>query len=118
MRAVDTPALLELERRAADWSLNQRLPLDWLELNVDPGGRHYLQPALVHTFTHRPEVPAHWRCELLLALREGDQVLSLLDLMPEDFATVPETLTQEEKREVAERMSAARSVAEWQQDHP
>lgn len=118
VRVVDTPGLLELERRAATWELNQRLPVDWLDQNLDPGGHHYLHPALEHRFSHRPDVPVHWRCELLLALRDGEGVLSLLDVMPDDFVSLPESLSAEEKTEAVLRMSNVRTVAQWQEDNP
>lgn len=82
VKAAGTAALPALEEKAARLGLSQRLPLEWLAENIAPAGRHYLWPGILHRLSHRPEVSPHLRCELLLQVRDGEQVLSLLDVMP------------------------------------
>lgn len=71
--------------KSASPGLSQRLLPAWLEENVAATGLHYLWPGLWHRLSHRPEVSLHLRCELLLQLRDGEQVRSLLDILPGDF---------------------------------
>jgi hypothetical protein len=37
-------------------------------------------------------VSPQWRCELLLTVLTGEQILSLLDVLPATFDKLPETL--------------------------
>lgn len=113
IRAVDTDRLLRLEEEASRLGFSQCLPLDWLREHVAGTARHYLFPGLVHDLTHRPDVSPQWRCELLLTVRTGEQVLSLLDVLPAAFQRLPETLDPSTKTAVVQRMRQAISVREW-----
>jgi hypothetical protein len=113
IRAVDTDQVLHLEEEAARMALSQRLPLDWLREHVAGAATHYLFPALVHELSHRPEVSPQWRCELLLTVRTGEQILSLLDVLPAAFQRLPETLDPSAKTDIANLMQQAISVREW-----
>ncbi|MFJ6772694.1 hypothetical protein ACIQOV_17320 [Kitasatospora sp. NPDC091257] len=86
VKVIDTPTLLRLQERAEGLGLAQRLGRAWVRAHADPQGRHWLRPALWHGLTHRPELPRQLRCEAALAVRGGDRVRSLLDVLPEDFA--------------------------------
>ncbi|MGW4983797.1 hypothetical protein [Streptomyces mirabilis] len=112
VKVVDTKTLLALEASAGTLELNQRLMLKWLTENVNPAGGHYLWPALWHRYSHRPEVSPHLRCELLLRLLDGEQVVSLLDVMPDDFETLPAVRSRSEGMEVRELLDSARTVRE------
>ncbi|MET8629172.1 hypothetical protein ABZW30_36485 [Kitasatospora sp. NPDC004669] len=113
VKALDTPALLRLEERALDLGLSQRLDPGWVRANAAPDGRHYLRPALWHGLTHRPELPGQLRCAVLLAVRTGEHVRSLLDVLPEDFAALPRAVPGEEGLRRAPA-GGLRSVREWQ----
>lgn len=78
VKVVDSAALLELERLAASVRLNQRLDVAWLSANIDAEGEHHLWPALWNVHSHRadPQLVRHLRCQLLLKLGTGEQVLS------------------------------------------
>jgi hypothetical protein len=116
VKAADTQALLALEDTAAILGLSQRLLPAWLEENVAATGLHYLWPGLWHRLSHRPEVSPHLRCELLLQLRDGEQVLSLLDIMPADFQPLVTVASRSEVLQVRHRMDSARSVREWTEE--
>lgn len=92
---------------------SQRLPLDWLREHVAGAATHYLFPWLVHRLSHRPEVSPQWRCQLLLTVRTGEQILSLLDVLPATFQRLPETLTPSMKTDIARRMDRVLTVREW-----
>jgi hypothetical protein len=113
LKAVDSVLLFRLEERACDRGLSQRLDPAWLRVNAAPDGTHYLWPALWHSLSHRPDVPRQLRCELLIALRAGARVRSLLDVLPDDFAPLPRVPSREEAMQVSQRFDRAPSVREW-----
>jgi hypothetical protein len=113
IRAVDTERLIFLEEEAARLGFSQRLPADWLRQHAAIAAVHYLFPALEHWLSHRPEVSPQWRCELLLTVRTGDEVLSLLDVLPAGFQALPETLDATAKADIASRMKGALALREW-----
>jgi hypothetical protein len=114
----DTAAsLLGLEEKAFRLGLSQRLLPDWLAENVDPSGSHYLRAVLWHRLSHRPELSPHLHCELLLQLRDGEQVLSLLDVMPQDFEALQSVSDRHLLLAVDRLMATARPVREWDQEH-
>ncbi|MEV6374790.1 hypothetical protein [Micromonospora musae] len=86
----------------------------WLELTdrddlsgdqiAAPEAMHYLRPVLVHRAGRRPEFSPHWRCMLLLTMRDGQEVFSLLDVWPASFGHLPETLDSATKHAIAYRL--------------
>ncbi|MFI1398562.1 hypothetical protein [Streptomyces sp. NPDC020681] len=118
IRAVDTKQLLLMEEEAARLGFSQRLPADWLQKHADAESVHYLFPAMEHRLSHRPEVSPQWRCELLLTVRTGEEVLSLLDVLPATFQGLPETLDATAKADIAARMKRAITVREWPLSSP
>ncbi|WP_133916596.1 hypothetical protein [Streptomyces sp. NBC_00582] len=113
IRAVDTDQLLRLEEEAARWGFSQRLPADWLREHAQVAASHYLFPVMEHWLSHRPEVSPQWRCELLLTVRTGEEVSSLLDVRPASFQELAETLDATAKTDIAVRMKRALSLWEW-----
>lgn len=117
LMAVDTPELLRLEERAADLRLSQRLDQAWLRVHAAPDGRHYLRAVLWHGLSHRPELPAQLRCELVLEVRTGEQVLGLLDVLPEDFERLSAVTSRDEGLPVARLLGGGglRPVREYEE---
>ncbi|TYK43331.1 hypothetical protein FXF68_39200 [Actinomadura decatromicini] len=113
MRVLDTASLVGLEARAWGLGLSQRLDPEWVRATAAPDGVHYLWPALWHDLSHRPDVPRHLRCELLISLRAGERLKSLLDVLPDDFAPLPVLASREEVMEAGRRWENATSVREW-----
>jgi hypothetical protein len=113
VRAVGTEQLLELENEAATCGFSQRLPVDWLREHLSAEGTHYLFPTLVHRLRHRPEVSPQWRCQLLLTVRTGEQIWGLLDVLPDTFDKIPETLDAESKKDIVSRIGGAVTQREW-----
>lgn len=114
VKVIDTASLLRLEARACELGLNQRLDPAWVMANAAPDGSHYLWPALWNSLPHRPDVSRQLRCELLIALRAGDRVMSLLDVLPDDFAPLPTVTSRDEGMRVSELLDRSPSVREWQ----
>ncbi|MFF3673710.1 hypothetical protein ACFYYS_06935 [Streptomyces sp. NPDC002120] len=113
VRAVNTAQLLDLAQEAAMHRFSQRLPVDWLQGNLDAEATHYLFPALVQRLTHRPEMPLQWRCQQLLTVSTGEQISGLLDVLPSTFDTIPETLDTASKKDIFRRIERAATVREW-----
>jgi hypothetical protein len=112
VKVTDTAGLLALEDTAVALGLVQRLSAQWLAENVAPGGRHYLWPGLWHRLSHRADISPHLRCELLLELRDEQEALSLLDIMPHDFAALPSVTSRDELSQVRQLMDSAVLVSE------
>ncbi|MFF2638937.1 hypothetical protein ACFVUB_03725 [Streptomyces niveus] len=113
VRAVDTARLLDLAQEAALHGFSRRLPVDWLREHLAAEATHYLFPTLVHRLAHRPETPLQWRCQQLLTVSTGEQILGLLDVMPGTFDKIPETLDAASKVDIVSRIERAVSVREW-----
>ncbi|MGW9031334.1 hypothetical protein ACWGQ5_46370 [Streptomyces sp. NPDC055722] len=113
IRAVDTGHLLDLEQEAAELGFSQRLPVDWLQEHLAAEATHYLFPTLVHRLSHRPEVSPQWRCQVLLTVSTGEQILGLLDVLPDTFDRISENLDAASKRDIFNRIKHALSQREW-----
>ncbi|MER6162557.1 hypothetical protein ABT147_44960 [Streptomyces sp. NPDC001868] len=113
VRAVDTRQLIALAQEAARHGFSQRLPVDWLQAHLAAEATHYLFPTLVQRLTHRPEVPLQWRCQQLLTVSTGEQILGLLDVLPDTFGKIPETLETASKKDIVNRIEHAVTVREW-----
>ncbi|MER5204735.1 hypothetical protein [Streptomyces sp. NPDC002825] len=113
VKVIDSASLFRLGERAGDLGLSRRLDPEWLRANAAPDGNHYLWPALWHTLSHRPDVPCHVRWELLITLRTGDRVVSLLDAIPDDFTPLPKVTSREEGMQVRRLLDEAPSVRDW-----
>ncbi|MFB6839927.1 hypothetical protein [Streptomyces sp. NPDC056361] len=113
VKVIDSASLVRLEQRAYELSLNQRLDPGWVRANVAPDGAHYLWPAVWNSLPHRPDVPRQVRCELLITLRAGDRVMSLLDVLPDDFTPLPRLTSRQKGMEVSQLLDSVPSVREW-----
>ncbi|MFJ1938617.1 hypothetical protein ACIOGZ_38945 [Kitasatospora sp. NPDC088160] len=113
VRAVDTAQLLDLAQEAAMHGFSQRLPVDWLQEHLAAEAAHYLFPTLIQRLRHRPEVPLQWRCQQLLTVRTGEQIWGLLDVLPETFDKLPETLDTASKKDIVSRIERAVTQREW-----
>lgn len=113
VRAVDTAQLLDLAQEAAMHGFSQRLPVDWLREHLAADATHYLFPTLVQRLTHRPEAPLQWRCQQLLTVSTGEQIWALLDVLPDTFDKIPETLDTVSQKDIVSRIEQAVKVREW-----
>jgi hypothetical protein len=113
VKVIDSASLFRLEERACELDLSQRLDPAWVRANAEPQGTHYVWPAGWNSLSHRPEVPRQLRCELLISLRGGDRVMSLLDVLPDDFVPLPRVTSREEGMQVGRLLDGAPSVREW-----
>jgi hypothetical protein len=49
----------------------------------------------------------------LITLRAGDRVISLLDVLPDDFTPLPRVTSRDEGMRVSELLDRSPSVREW-----
>lgn len=112
VKVIDSASLFALEERACELGLSQRLDPAWVRANAAPHGTHYVWPAVWNSLSHRPDVPRQLRCELLISLRGGDRVMSLLDVLPDDFTPLPR-VTSREGMQVGRLLERVPSVREW-----
>ncbi|MER5971145.1 hypothetical protein ABT112_15650 [Streptomyces sp. NPDC002055] len=115
LKVVDTASLLALEKEAQALGLSQGLKPEWVAAHAAPAGVHYLCPAIRHSLRHRPELPQHLRCELLIQLRSGERAMSLLDVLPDTFAPLPRAGTREEAERFVRLWESASSVREGEE---
>ena len=94
-------------------SFSQRLPVDWLREHLAAEATHYLFPTVVQRLTHRPEVPLQWRCQQLLTVNTGEQIWGLLDVLPDTFDKILETLDTAFKKDIVSRIGQAETVRAW-----
>lgn len=113
LKAVDSPSLFQLEKLACDLGPSQRLEPAWVRANAAPDGTQYVWPALWHALSHRPDIPRHLRCELLISLRARERLRSLLDVLPDAFTPLPRVTSREEGTQVSQLLDRAPSVREW-----
>ncbi|QMU73457.1 hypothetical protein [Streptacidiphilus sp. P02-A3a] len=113
VRAVDSAQLLDLAQEAAIHGFSQRLPVAWLQEHLAAEATHYLVPTLVQRLRHRPEVPLQWRCRQLLTVTTGEQIWGLLDILPDTFDKLPETLDTASKKDVVHRIGQVVTQREW-----
>ncbi|MEH6375944.1 hypothetical protein V7793_16670 [Streptomyces sp. KLMMK] len=113
VRAVDTDQLLDLHQEAATLSFSQRLPVAWLQAHLAAEATHYLFPTVVQRLRHRPEVPLQWRCQLLLTVRTGEQIWGLLDVLPDTFDKLSETLDAASKKDIVSLIGRAETQLKW-----
>ncbi|WP_433229957.1 hypothetical protein ACQP2H_30435 [Micromonospora sp. CA-248260] len=115
VKAVDTSELIRLDAEAIECGLNRNHGVGWLMEFADPEAVHYLRPVLVHRAPHRPQFSPHWRCMLLLTMRDGQQIFSLLDVLPTSFENLPETLDAATETEVTRRLECGGlpTQAQW-----
>ncbi|GAA0367302.1 MULTISPECIES: hypothetical protein [Micromonospora] len=116
VKAVDTSALVGLDDEARSRGFNRHHGSGWLTTNADESAQHHLHPFLVHRTNHRPEFSPQWRCMLLLRMRDGQEVFSLLDIWPPTFLQLPESLTAQEKTALARRLQdgGLPTAAQWE----
>ncbi|GAA4568082.1 hypothetical protein GCM10023176_21790 [Micromonospora coerulea] len=115
VKAIDTASLIRLDAEAIEYGFNRNHGLGWLAEHADPQALHYLRPFMVHRAGRRPEFSPHWRCMLLLTMRDAQEVFSLLDVWPASFDQLPETLDRATKQAVAHRLDYGKlpTQAQW-----
>ncbi|MGW8646897.1 hypothetical protein [Micromonospora sp. D75] len=120
VKAVDTATLIQLDTQAIEYGFSRNHGRGWLAEHAAPLAPHYLRPFLVHRAGRRPEFDPHWRCMLLLTVRDGQEIFSLLDVWPASFDRLPETLDWAAKQAIVDRLNHGElsTQAQWASLNP
>ncbi|MDO3703297.1 hypothetical protein Q3W71_16615 [Micromonospora sp. C28SCA-DRY-2] len=115
VKALDTTELIRLDAEAIEYGFNRNHGHGWLAEHLAPQAVHYLRPVMVHRAGRRPEFSPHWRCMLLLTMRDGQEVFSLLDIWPPSFDQLPEALDLTTKQAIVQRLECGGlpTQAQW-----
>jgi len=95
----------------------------WLRARLDPDGVHYLVPdPASYCWPGNPDSQGGtirwWQCTALLRMYDGEQVSSMVAVLPETFTAVPSTLTRRKQVRLVHRARATeRGTYLWGRDH-
>ena len=123
LKALDTAKTCELHEEAG----RHRLGLDkggpWLRAHLDPKGVHYLVPDPADYYWPGNSdgcggTIRWWQCRALLRMYDGEQVSSMVAVLPDTFAALPSTLTRRRQIRLVHRTRATeRDSYLWGRDH-
>ncbi|MER7672010.1 hypothetical protein ABTY61_26630 [Kitasatospora sp. NPDC096128] len=119
LKALDTDAVSALHEEAGRLRLGRGGSSPWLQAHLAPGGPHYLFPDPADYCWPDPEAGRRWwECRMLLTMIDGEQVSSMLAVLPETFTTLPSTVPRFRQRRLAHVARATeRDTSLWGRDH-
>jgi hypothetical protein len=100
LKAVDTQEMCALHEDAGRQRLGLGKGGPWLPAHLDPSATHYLVPDPPAYYWPNPagKIPIRWwYCLLLLRMFDGQQVSSILAVLPERFSALPDTVPRQEQ---------------------
>ncbi|MEU8005508.1 hypothetical protein AB0B66_30490 [Catellatospora sp. NPDC049111] len=95
----------------------------WLPAHLDPDGVHYVVPDPASYYwpgnpDGRDGVIRWWQCRLLLRMYDGEQVSSMVAVLPETFTALPSTLPRRRQlRLLHDARTIKRDTYLWGRDH-
>ncbi|NJC13078.1 hypothetical protein F4558_002904 [Micromonospora profundi] len=123
LKALDTDAVCALYEEAGRLRLGLGAGGPWLRAHLDLDGVHYLVPDPANYYwpgnrdSHGGAI-RWWQCTALLRMYDGDQVSSMIAVLPETFTALPSTLTRREQlRLVHLARVTQRDAYLWSRDH-
>ncbi|MGI5284720.1 hypothetical protein ACQEVF_15470 [Nonomuraea polychroma] len=123
LKALDTNAVCALYEEAGRSRLGLGKGGPWLRAHLDPDGVHYLVPDPASYYwpgnsDGRGGKIRWWQCTGLLRMFDGEQVSSMLAVLPETFTALPSTLPRKEQLRLVRRArSTERDTYLWRRDH-
>jgi hypothetical protein len=123
LKALDTDAVCALYDEAGRLRLGVGTGGPWLRAHLDPEGVHYLVPDPAKYYW--PGNPygrggkIRWlQCTALLRMYDGEQVSSLVAVLPETFRALPSSLPRREQLRLVHLTRATeRDTYLWGRDH-
>lgn len=123
LKALDTDAVCALHEEAGRLRLGLGKGGPWLEAHLDRDGVHYIVPDPANYYwpgnrDGKGGTIRWWQCTALLRMYDGDQVSSMIAVIPETFTALPSTLSRREQLRLVHRARAtARDTYLWGRDH-
>jgi hypothetical protein len=118
LKAVDTEQLVALHDEAEERRLGLGADGAVLREHLDPNGTHYLVPDPAPYYWPGPDGMPWWQCRELLRMADGAQVTSMLAVLPERFAGLPDTLPKREQRRLVHVIrTTGDDLYNWGRDH-
>jgi len=123
LKTLDTEAICALYEEAGRLRLGLGTGGPWLRAHLDPDGVHYLVPDPANYYwpgnaDGKGGTIRWWQCTALLRMYDGEQVNSMLAVLPETFAALPSTLPRREQLRLVHLARATeRDTYLWGRDH-
>ncbi|MEU3098751.1 hypothetical protein ABZ690_29370 [Streptomyces sp. NPDC006967] len=95
----------------------------WFRAHLAPDGVHYLLPdPATYYWPGTPNARGGeidwWQCPMLLQMYNGEQVSSMVAVLPETFAALPSTLLRKDQPRLVHRVrSIERDTSQWGRDY-
>ncbi|MCP2329465.1 hypothetical protein HDA40_007972 [Hamadaea flava] len=123
LKALDSISICALHEEAERLRLGLGKGGPWLKAHLDPDGIHYLVPdPASYYWPGRPNGRGGeirwWQCTALLRMYDGEQVSSMIAVLPETFTALPSSLPSREQRRLVRLARATeRDTYLWGRDH-
>jgi hypothetical protein len=123
LKALTTDMVCALHEEAGRLRLGLGHGGPWLQAHLDPNGVHYLVPDPANYYwpgnpDARGGTIRWWQCTALLRMYDGEQVSSMVAVLPETFTALPSTLTRSKQLRLVHRARATeRDTYLWGRDH-
>ncbi|MDT0321425.1 hypothetical protein [Streptomyces millisiae] len=89
----------------------------WLRAHLAPDALHYLYPAPA-PWSWPARGTERWECRILVRMRDGELVRTMLTIRPEDFMALPSSVPRLRQRLLAHMAAAVeRDTGLWGRDH-
>ncbi|MFF8564743.1 hypothetical protein ACF06N_07235 [Streptomyces albidoflavus] len=122
LKPLDTDTVCALHDEARRLRLGLGGGGEWLRAHLDRDGVHYLLPDPATYYWPGTPVSATpiswWQCTALLRMRDGEQVRSMVAVLPESFTALSSTLSRRRQLRLAHRVrSTERDTYLWGREH-
>ncbi|MES9538349.1 hypothetical protein [Actinomadura sp. NPDC000600] len=123
LKALDTDAVCAVFEEAGRLRLGLGGGGPWLRAHLDPEGVHYLVPDPANYYwpgnrDGREGEIRWWHCTALVRMLDGEQVTSMVAVLPETFTALPSTLPRRRQLRLVHLARASeRDTYLWGRDH-
>ncbi|BCJ75624.1 hypothetical protein CS0771_51680 [Catellatospora sp. IY07-71] len=123
LKALDTGTVCALHEEAAQLRLGLGTGGPWLRRHLHPDGVHYLVPDPASYYwpgraDGSGDAIRWWQCTALLRMYDGEQVSSMVAVMPETFTALPRNLPRHRQARLVHLARATeRDTYLWGRDH-
>jgi hypothetical protein len=119
LKALDSEAVLALHEEAGRLRLGLGKGGPWMRAHLDSTATHYLFPDPADYYWPDPAAGRNWwQCRLLLRMADGEQVTSILAVLPDTFLALPSTVPPLRQRRLAHiARTLERDTYLWSRSH-